>query len=424
MGTLEPPDFKRRPNSALPVRFFGLGLLGLILLQAGIALDPQALRWPLPAHGILLLHLAVLGWITPVMVGADYQLIPVVLHRPLPAQGLATAILGVYAVGVTVFLLGWGTGQPALIAAGGAAAGCALLAFCAHAGGALARVERWGPTALGLGGGLAFLALTAVAGPYLALAVGGAVPAGAFPTLRALHATVGLGGWLLLTIMGASYQLLPFFAATGPAFQARRGTVAVACAGAGTVLLLGSALTPALPASAGLALAGLGVAGWGYDLARLARHGRQARREPVVAYSLSAAAAIAAGGAVAAVARAAHDGRIALAAALLGAVGGPSLLILGQLQKILPFIAALDAAVDAKRRGRVPKTEELFPRARAFALLWALAAGFAAQVTGLALGRPWVVRLGAAVLLAAAVVYALQQVRALAAWRGARAAPP
>ena len=85
-------------------------LLGLLLLQAGIAQDPQALRWPLPAHGILLLHLAVLGWITPVMMGADYQLIPVVLHRPLPAQGLATAVLGVYAVGVTVFLLGWGAG--------------------------------------------------------------------------------------------------------------------------------------------------------------------------------------------------------------------------------------------------------------------------------------------------------------------------
>ena len=423
VGALESPDFKVRPDSALPVRFFALGLAGLLLLNAGMALDPGAVRWPLPAHGILFLHLTVLGWITPVMIGADYQLIPVVLHRPLRAQRLAGVVFWVYAAGVAAFLVGWGVGRAPLVAAGGAAAGAALLLFCAHAGSALVRTERWGPPALGLGGGLGFLTLTAVAGPSMALSIGGAVPAGAFATLRAVHAAAGLSGWLLLTIMGATYELVPFFAATGPAIRPRFGTAAVACAGVGTLLLLASGLAPAVPPAAGLVVIGVGVAAWIYDLARLAHHGRQTRREPVVRYSLSAALVIGVGGAVAAAAWGAHSLRLAMAGTVLGLVAGPSLLILGQLQKILPFLAALDAALAAKRQGRAPKTQALFPRERASAILWALAAGFLAESVGVATATMLVVRLGALVILAAAGVYAVQQSRALAVWRTARHAP-
>ena len=424
VGALEAPDFKKRPDSALPMRFFTLGLVGLLLLNAGMALDPRAVRWPLPAHGILLLHLTVLGWITPVMMGADYQLIPVVLHRPLRAQRVAGFVLWLYAAGVAVFLSGWAIGRPLWVAAGGTLAGCALLLFCVHAGLALVRVEHWGPTALGLGGGIGFLAVTGVAGPYMAISIGGAVPAGAFATLRALHATAGLSGWLLLTIMGATYELLPFFAATGPAVRPRFGTAAVVCTGAGTMLLLASGLVPGVPPAAGLVLIGLGVAGWIHDLIRLAHHGRQARREPVVRYSLAAALAIGVGGVVAASTWGAHSLRLAMAGAVLGLVAGPSLLILGQLQKILPFLAALDAALAAKRQGRVPKTEALFPRERALAILWALVPGFTAEIAGVATATMPVVRIGAVVTFTAAAVYAVQQARSLAVWRSVRHARP
>jgi len=120
---VEPLEFKKRPNSLVPVPFFALGLLGLLSLNVGVAADPGAITFPPNPQGILLLHLAVLGWVTPVMMGADYQLIPVVLHRPIGGQRAATAVLAVYAAGVLAFLLGWGAGRPTWIAAGGAAAG-------------------------------------------------------------------------------------------------------------------------------------------------------------------------------------------------------------------------------------------------------------------------------------------------------------
>ena len=417
-----PLAFKQRPDSAVPVRFFVLGLLGFLALCAGVLLLPAALTVPPGPHGVFLLHLAVLGWITPVMIGADYQLLPVVLHRSLVAPAWAAPIFGVYAVGVTVFLSGWAFGHVAWIALGGTAAGIALMGFCVHAALTLRRLREASATALGLAGGLAFLAVVAVLGPWMALAVGGDAPA-PVETLLPLHAAAGLGGWLLLTIIGASYQLAPFFAATEPSVRARWSLPAVALVGAGVLLLLASVALPAPAAAVGAGLALAGVTLWAWDIARLARHGRQARREPVTLYTLLAVAALwlAVAGAVAALA---GVSRAAAPAAYLGLVAGPSLLILGQLQKILPFIAALDVSQAAKRRGQVPKTEALFPRRRAFLILCGLAPGTVAVAVGLGVGSAAVVRSGAALVLLAAVAFVAQETRALAAWRRARAPAP
>lgn len=416
---MEPLAFKQRPGSALPVRFFALGLAGLLALAVAMAVAPGSWRFPPGAGGILLLHLAVLGWITPVMMGSDYQLVPVVLHRPIRGEGVATAIFWAYAVGVVVFLLGWGLHRLDFVAAGGALAGAALLGFCAHVAWALVGTDHLGPTVAGLGGGLCFLALTAVLGPWMALGLGG-VTGVPFGTLLPLHAAAGLAGWLLLTILGATYQLLPFFAATEPKVQPRFGVWAVGMVGLGAVLLLVAGLTRAVPAGVGAVAVWLGLCLWIYDLGRLARHGRQARREPVVRHTLLAALAIwlAAGGAVADVLLARPH--LAAAAAYLGVVVGPSLLIIGQLQKILPFIAALDMSLVAKRRGQVPKTEALFPRERAFQFLWVLGAGQVGLVAGLAGGWGPAVRGGAVLVIAGVAGYVAQIARSLAAWRGAQ----
>ena len=417
---MEPLEFKKRPGSALPVRFFALGLVGLLALAIGLAVAPGAWRFPPGPGGILLLHLATLGWVTAVMMGADYQLVPVVLHRPIRGERLGAAIFWVYAAGVLVFLLGWGLHHTFWIAAGGALAGVGLLGFCGHMAHALASARgRVGPTAAGLGGGIAFLIVTAVLGPWMALGVGGAAPA-PVGTILPLHAAAGLAGWLLLTILGATYQLVPFFAATEPGVHPRFGIWAVVLVGVGAVLLLVAGLAPAVPAAVGAIAVWAGLCLWLYDVVRMSRHGRMARREPVIRHTALAAGAIwlAAGGA--AVDLTTGQPHLAAAAAYLGVVVGPSLLIMGQLQKILPFIAALDVSLAAKRRGQVPKTEALFPRERAFQILWVLGAGYIVAVGGLALGWGAAVRAGAVLAALAAIAYAVQMRGALAAWRRAR----
>ena len=52
-----PLAFKQRPDSAVPVRFFVLGLLGFLALCAGVLLLPAALTVPPGPHGVFLLRL-------------------------------------------------------------------------------------------------------------------------------------------------------------------------------------------------------------------------------------------------------------------------------------------------------------------------------------------------------------------------------
>ncbi len=416
---VNPLTFPKRPPSTVPVPFFVLGLLGLLALNLAMAITPGAVRWPLVGHGILLLHLSVLGWVTPVMMGADYQLVPVVLHHPIGRERLAHLVVALYAGGVVLFLAGWGFGAPLAIAVGGTIAGSALLLFCAHVGSALARAEKSSPTALGLGGGLAALCFTAVLGPWMALSLDGAAPTTAFATLRMIHATAGLAGWLLLTIMGATYQLIPFFSATEPSVRPRFGIAAVLGATAGLLLAVLAELKAGVPMALGLVVLGASALLWLVDLVRMARRGRQAHREPVVFYSLGGAAATVVGGGAAAISWGTHP-NLALAGVVMGLVAGPSLLILGQLQKILPFIAAMDASLAAKRRGKVPKTEMLFPRERAVALLGPLALGFVLEILGAATALPTLLQIGAIIILLAAAGYTFQQTRALVVWNTAR----
>ncbi len=402
--------------------FFVTGLVGLVLLHAGIALDPAALRVPPGTSGILLLHLTVLGWITPTMMGADYQLLPVVLHQPLPRPGLARAVLAVYVVGTALFLFAWGTGTGLGLALGGALAGLGLLGFVAHMTAALVRTRSGlgrGPVAIGLVGGLGFLSLTAVLGPWMALGLGGIVPQ-PFSSLRAMHAAAGLAGWLLLTVLGASYQLLPFFAATPTTVRPRWGVWAAVLVALGALGLVAAGLG-LLPAWAAGLTTWTGLSLWLWDLVALAARGRQARREPVTLYTLLAAVALWLGASGGLAALAGWRGPWVLPA-YVGLIVGPALLVLGQLQKILPFIAALDVSLAARRHGAVPKTEALFPRQRAFAILAVLGPAYLATVLGLAAHWPVLIRAGAALAALAVLGHALQQLRALRAWR--RAAEP
>ncbi len=385
-------DFRARPPSALPVPFFALGLAGLLAVPIAAVIDPAVALHDHPAAaGVLFLHLITLGFLAPVMLGAYYQLIPVVLHAPMPCPALGRWILAALAAGVLVFLAGWGVRFPDAIAAGGTLAGLALYAFIAQVGAALARLRRPTLPAAGFAGALLALAAVSLLGPLMALG---------FVTraLLVAHVSAALAGWLLLTILGATYQLVPFFAATPPAIGPRFGYGPIALVAAGTLLLAFGA------GPVGGAAALLGVVLWAADMARLAGHGRQARREPVARYTALAIAllVLAAAGAEADLLGAAIPVRVL---ALAGLLSAPALLVMAQLQKILPFLAALEA--------RGVKTEQLFSRQTADRVLPVAALGFLGLAAASTLASQIGVRAAAIVAAAAVVAYLAIQGRAL-----------
>ncbi|HVB09544.1 MAG TPA: hypothetical protein VNM16_04155 [Bacillota bacterium] len=378
----------------MPLPFFAMGLAGLLATPLVALIDPAVALsdHPGPA-GLLFLHLITLGFLAPVMIGAYYQLVPVVLGAPIRRPGWARVIFAALVAGVFVFLLGWGVRSPAAIGWGGLLTGLALWGFVVHVGASLVRVRRLTPTALAFALALAALAAVGVLGPLLALRIG----AGLLPA----HVAAGLGGWLLLTIIGATYQLVPFFAAA--AAPPRFGIAAVVLVAVGTV-------AAALGAGVWVGLAGLAL--WAADLVRFARSGRQTRREPVVLYTLAAA------GLLILAAAGIQTGLPARVLVLAGLLAGPALMVMGQLQKILPFLAALDAPPGAR-----PKTEQLFSRQAAARLLPLAAAGLLGLAVASGFASALGVRLAATVATAAIAAYLLQQRPAVTS-RSSRRPPP
>lgn len=200
-------------------RAFALGLAGLGLTGfLGLALAANRL-WPvLPVDPLTVVHahfhVALLGWIAPMIVGVAARVYPMFLLAPEPgprATAAQLAGLGAGAAGIAVGLVG----APL---AGAAGALAALGALGGHAAWVLrmARARR----RPGLDWGLRFV-LTGTA----CLVPGGLLGLGLLtgllrgPRAALAYAILALGGWVSLTIAGMLLKIAPFlvwYRAYGP----------------------------------------------------------------------------------------------------------------------------------------------------------------------------------------------------------------
>ncbi len=105
---------------AVPLPFLLTGvcaaaLFGLLLPWVA----PEAVQAPDFPHVLALVHLATLGWLTMIIMGASLQLTPVITVSPLRATHLLGFQYPVYVSGVTLLLCGFLWMHPWLMAAGG-----------------------------------------------------------------------------------------------------------------------------------------------------------------------------------------------------------------------------------------------------------------------------------------------------------------
>ncbi len=216
----------------MPARGFGharwiLPVLACALLNlvATLALFVGGLVWPLvplqaPTTRVAM-HLAALGWLTLLDFALLFQFVPLLTTRPLPLPrvalatpvlieaGLAGMTAGFLATRRTVHPFAW------CLPAGSA---LVLLGICVGAVnvlGPLFAAPRLRLPARFVLAGLGAILVTAMIGLSLALSL--ALPAQT-PNMQRLlvggigfHALAGLGGWLGLTAMGISYEMLPIF---------------------------------------------------------------------------------------------------------------------------------------------------------------------------------------------------------------------
>ena len=411
--------------ASVPFRFFGAAVAfhvvaWLAALAGADALPAFAggLGWPLAS-----LHAITLGVLAMTAIGASLQLFPVATRRPIAHARLATAIFWGYVPGVAALVAGMGWPSLPLLAFGGAAVAVSLAAFVALLARNLAGAK--GLPLVVAHGSVATAALVATLATALVAVAGYALDV-PLPrtTVLALHLTLATYGFMGMLALGLSYVLVPMFA-LGDGPRPERGWASFALATAALVLAVVAALGGA-PRVMGVAAAGTGLIAavlHVQSMRDVVAHGL--RRELGTGFRL---VALAWGALIASLAIAlvlAWEPPVPRLATLFGAtlVGGWLLtFVLGILQRIVPFLAAMHAG----RGSRRPPTPSSLTDARSLAWHARLhVAALALLALAIVAGEGSMARLAALVGTAGALAYALsfaKAVRALA--RALLVAPP
>lgn len=202
---------ERSPDLSLPLRYMVTALVAFVLFATAVPfVAPDVLRGYDNPHVFSLVHLAVLGWITMIMMGALYQLFPVALQAEIYSVRLGKWNFWLFAGGVAGFVPSFYFWWTPGIAIFGACAVAGVIHFVSNMLRSYASVKVWNAMAHYVLCALGWLTLTVLVGFVYALDE----LFGWFditPNILAAHAHLGLAGWLSLTLMGVSYKLMAMF---------------------------------------------------------------------------------------------------------------------------------------------------------------------------------------------------------------------
>ena len=244
---------------------FGLIAGGLLLQRVGyetfVAINARGT--------VAVTHALVLGWVSTVMMGACYQLGPVVLGGELSSQRLVRThfVLHVVAVGLFVWSMAWFNVMWVGIA--GSLLYCSVALFLVNVSRPLWRRRTPSIPQAYLLCSTVSLGVAATVG----LVFAGNLEHHWFPTSPgrlAAHAHLGLVGWLGLTIMGVSYQLVPMFNVASRVKPRLAMPALIVTCSALVLFALVMSFDPGTEVRVGLALALMvGPALWAVDQVRL-----------------------------------------------------------------------------------------------------------------------------------------------------------
>jgi hypothetical protein len=150
-------------------------------------------------------HLALLGWVAPVVMGVAARVYPMFLLAPEPGGWPERVQLWGLALGVPVVVTGQ-LGIPALVAPGAVAVAAAVVAHLTCVS-RMARDRKRPALDWGLRFVLTGSAFLIAAG---ALGLGLAFDVFSGPRIALAYAVLALGGWVSLTIVGMMLKIIPF----------------------------------------------------------------------------------------------------------------------------------------------------------------------------------------------------------------------
>lgn len=209
---------EQSPPISFPFSFFALSPLFLVMAALLLALaDDNPFANPHSPAALAATHCITLGFMATVMFGAMQQILPVLVGSKMPAaRAVARLTLPALTAGVLTLCGGFMLGRPLLLGLAWILLGIAMLVFVGASLISLARAPARNDTWIALLLSVLALALAATLGVLLAhgYASGANLP---YRDWATMHIRLALGGWVVLLIVGVSYQVVPMFQLT-PAY--------------------------------------------------------------------------------------------------------------------------------------------------------------------------------------------------------------
>ena len=204
------------PHIHIPFRFFNtapwMGVLAALVLLLGSDAVFSS-RWN--PELLAVTHLLTLGFMSMVMLGAIFQLVPVLSGEVVPGGvSVATAVHGLLCAGVLVLVAGFYWQAYGIFNWAGPLLLLAFAVFLLALGSLLRRRIGGGDSIYVIRIAALALMISISLGLLRAASYAGLLELNALANMTNIHLSWGLGGWLLLLVMGASYQVIPMFHVT------------------------------------------------------------------------------------------------------------------------------------------------------------------------------------------------------------------
>ncbi len=210
-----PLSTEQAPPISVPLRFFIS--TPLFLMLAALALVPVSDNPFTNIHSLALLaatHSITLGFMAMAMLGAMQQILPVVIASPMPASGIISWLTFLPMISGTALLTtGFMLGKPIFLELAWPLLGLAFITFIGSSLFSLVRSPSSNATKTSILLSILALTGTIALGMLLAhaYATGLLLP---YEKLAKSHINLSLGGWVLLLVIGVSYQVVPMFQLT------------------------------------------------------------------------------------------------------------------------------------------------------------------------------------------------------------------
>jgi cbb3-type cytochrome oxidase subunit 1 len=411
------------PPFRLVLIHFLVGLVAFLLLHIFLVVEsPWFSGHYFQPHLLGLTHLAALGWITLIMMGAMYQLVPVVLQVRIWSVRLAEITFWIFcigALGLVSHMWTYATHLGMVISA--ALVVLAYWLFILNMLATMAGVKEWDLTGLHLLTALLFIFVASALGLLLAFNLYKPFLVMDHLRLLGIHAHLAFLGWVTLVVMGVAYKLIPMFSlAHGvPKWLSRWAYVltSVGTVGLAVAWYFGG------PRILEIIYSGILTAGIFSFLVQMARIFKNRMRKKldvglqhtVVSFVMLGLLPVAGVTLLLLKPSVTQENGLnwPLTYGFLGFYGFVGFIIVGQLYKIFPFLVWFHRYSDRVGHQAVPLLKDMFSERLASSQFWLMLIAFVVALIGVLLQNSPLLRIGFGGLLLSNIFFSLNMITIL-----------